>query len=364
MLILLLFLAAQSTGSGTLSDQIRANQYDLKTTGQTFLLEEAGRANFFLLGELHGENEIPALIRALWPSLWEKGYRNVAAELSPWAAQRLEFPASKTPPRSGHGLWRQEEVDTVTAFKKGSGAILWGCDIEEAQPHGLIRELARKNPANQPLRSMSAMTREGYQRAKAGQLLELAQQASRPGGLNRDSAKLLQNLIRTLEVESDRSSPELRFRASTRRELVMKELFLEHYRQLPHKTKVMARFGVNHLHRGYDRRGLSTLGNFMAEFAVGRGESTFHVAAFAAGGQIRWGGSLVAMDDTKDDPALALLASLRRYPETVFDLRPLRQVLHRIPEVSRSPAERSLVYWADSYDAIICYREVTPLPEK
>jgi hypothetical protein len=27
----------------------------------------------------------------------------------------------------------------------------------------------------------------------------------------------------------------------------------------------------------------------------------------------------------------------------------------------RSPIEASLVYWADSYDALIFYREVTPL---
>ena len=68
-------------------------------------------------------------------------------------------------------------------------------------------------------------------------------------------------------------------------------------------------------------------------------------------------------DETKDDPAFALLASLARYPQTIFDLRPLRQRLHRIPEAERSTVESSLVYWADSYDAIICYRQVTPLPE-
>ena len=50
------------------------------------LLAEARRVSFFALGELHGENEIPDLLRALWPSLWNNGYHHVAAELSPWAA--------------------------------------------------------------------------------------------------------------------------------------------------------------------------------------------------------------------------------------------------------------------------------------
>src|SRR5947208_1433044 len=119
-------LATFSLGIGVVQDQrmeavpeqIRAHQYDLAKSGRTFLLEEAGRVSFFLLGELHGENEIPSLIRALWPSMWEQGYRHVAAEVSPWAAERLEFPATKLPPNSGHGLWRQAEADFITSFKK------------------------------------------------------------------------------------------------------------------------------------------------------------------------------------------------------------------------------------------------------
>ena len=112
---------------------------------------------------------------------------------------------------------------------------------------------------------------------------------------------------------------------------------------------------------GIDRRGVSTLGNFIAEMAGARGLSSFHVAAFAAGGRIRAGLAAVDADETRDDPAFALLASLARHPATVFDLRSVRPALHFIPPGERSPVERSLLYWADSYDAIICFREVTPL---
>jgi hypothetical protein len=344
-----------------LADQIRAHEYDLRTGGRAFLLDEAGKASFFLLGEMHGENEIPALIRVLWPALWEKGYRHVAAEVSPWAAERLEFPATRPPSNSGHGLWRQSEVDTVTAFRKGSDAVLWGCDIEEVRPAELIAELASKNPASEPLKTMAAKTRQGYQRSSAGELLGLAREASQAPELANGSKRLLGILVQTLEVESDRTRPDSRLRASLRREQVMKERFLEHYNRAGDGAKVMARFGGNHLHRGYDRRGVSTLGNFIAEFALATGKSAFNVSTFCAGGQIRLGSSPIACDDTKDDPALALLASAARYPETVFDLRVIRQTLHRIPESERSAAEAGLVYWADSYDSIICYREVTPL---
>lgn len=142
----------------------------------------------------------------------------------------------------------------------------------------------------------------------------------------------------------------------------MKELFLENYRRVGGRPKIFARFGRNHLHRGYDRRGVSTLGNFMAEFATVQGDLSFHVAAFGAGGKVRMPDGVIDWDETKEDSAFALLASQARYGATLFDLRPIRGTLHQIPDTKRSAAEASLVYWADSYDAIICYREVTPLP--
>jgi hypothetical protein len=37
--------------------------------------------------------------------------------------------------------------------------------------------------------------------------------------------------------------------------------------------------------------------------------------------------------------------------------------LHQIPQNKRSSVEAGLVYWADSYDAIIFYRQVTPIQQ-
>src|SRR5581483_6408823 len=117
---------------------------------------------------------------------------------------------------------------------------------------------------------IAQMTAQSYQRNAAPQLLALAWQTS------------VRDLVATFEVEALRSDPQRRFEASTRREQVMKALFLEHYRRTADNQKVFARFGRNHLHRGYDRRGVSTLGNFIAEFAAARREKSFHVGAFAA----------------------------------------------------------------------------------
>src|SRR3989442_9012640 len=118
----------------TVSAPLLQNQYDLSADGRAFLLKEAAQASFFMLGELHGENEIPALIREIWPPMWQAGYRHVAAEISPCAANRLEFRphGAAEPIRT---LWSQAEATFVASFNKGPGSVLWGCDMEEAQPH-------------------------------------------------------------------------------------------------------------------------------------------------------------------------------------------------------------------------------------
>ena len=64
------------------------HQYNLPTGGREFLLNEAAASDFFLLGELHGDNEIPHLLKDLWREMWKEGYRHSAGELSPWAAHQ------------------------------------------------------------------------------------------------------------------------------------------------------------------------------------------------------------------------------------------------------------------------------------
>ena len=311
-----------------ISELLKIHQYDLATEGKALLEKEARAVSFFLIGGLHGDNETPALVDSLWSTV---GYQYLAAEMSPWAASRLKVPHIR------------------------------GSDIEEPRPHLLIRALAEANPRNATLQSMAELTKDAYKRAQAAQLLSLGRamgdvKDSTPGGIS-----LRQQVVRTLEVEAERANRQGndRLAASVRRETVMKEFFLTHYRAAGSKAKVMAVFGGNHLHRGIDRRGVSTLGNFIAELAIAEGVQSFHVVLFAAGGKINFHG-VQDIDQRKDDPAFGVFASAARYPATVFDLRPIRRALHQIALDKLSPRESGLLYWADAYDAIVCYREVTP----
>jgi erythromycin esterase-like protein len=320
--------AAPGQTDQPIQELLKLHQYDLAGEGRALLEKEAKAASFFLIGGLHGDKETPALVDSLWPSI---GYQYLAAEMSPWAASRLK-----------------------ASYVRGS-------DIEELQPHSLVGALAELNPQNKALQSMVELTKGGYKRPLAPQLLELARgmndvKDSTPGGIS-----LRQQVLRTLEVEAERANRKGndRLLASMRREAVMKEFFLSHYRAAGGKPKVMAVLGQNHLHRGIDRRGVSTLGNFIAELAAAEGVQSFHAVLFAAGGKINYFG-IQEIDQRKDDPAFGVFASAARFAATVFDLRPLRRALHQIPLDKLSAADAGVLYWADAYDAMVCYREVTP----
>jgi hypothetical protein len=347
-----------------LAVQLKSHQFDLSTDGKTFLLEESRQASFFLIGELHGDREIPELLEKLWPEMWHRGYRHIAAELSPWAADQLEFTPAERMPKL-RTLWSKREANFVHSLANPdrSQQVLWGCDMDEVQPNLLIDNLAAANPKYAPLAKMAEMARGGYKRGLAPDLLRLMPDPASMQYQTVNDVSLAENIRATLEIENDRLDPETRFSAQQRRESLMKQLFVAHYQRMLAESlsKILLLFGRNHLHRGYDDRGISTLGNFIAEFAIAHGEKAFNVAAFGAGGKATLAGETWDADERSDDLAFAFLASLARYPETVFDLRPLRGMLHGIPEEKRTALQKRLIYWADSYDAIICYKNVTPL---
>jgi len=335
-----------------------AHAVPLQGAGEALMVTEARRHDFFMLGELHGEVEIPALLRDLWPQLWPAGYRHVGAEVSPWAAEHLENPVvnDRTPIV---GLWTLDQASTVHQFAAPSQNVLWGCDIEEAQPERLIREMVRLNPDDTTIQTMVHTTDHGYTRKQAPDLLRLAETDKPTHDELFNGISLWRILNYTLRVENLRSNSETRLAASVTRENVMKEFLLAHYQQQP-EGKVLLRFGRNHLHRGYDARGVSTLGNFVAEWAISQNKSVINVGAFAAGGKEHLAGKTFDADERQDESTFALLAALSNSSATLFDLRPLRPLLHSIPPRERTGLEVNLVYWADSYDFLLCYPIVSP----
>ncbi len=84
-------LLSPTNGQDNGEEILNQYQYDIAKEGQEFLLSESERSSFFLLGELHGEQDLPQLLYSLWPKMNAHGYSHVIAELSPWSADKLEF---------------------------------------------------------------------------------------------------------------------------------------------------------------------------------------------------------------------------------------------------------------------------------
>jgi len=354
-------MKGQDVTEASIRQDLMSHAVPLHSSGEAVLLKEADQHQYVLLGELHGENEIPNLISALWPSLWREGYRHVAAEVSPWAASQLQEPAAKdaTPVP---GLWTRTQAAEVSRFAAPHQSVLWGCDIEEGQPDRLIRQMASLNPKDGRLRVMLEVASNGYSRQRAPQLLQLAQSDRPAHDVSIGGESLWQSTLDTLRVEALRSDAHTRYFASDERERVMKDLFLNHLNQEP-QDKVLLRFGRNHLHRGLDARGISTLGNFVTELSLAQGHSVVNVGVFAAGGKEHLAGQTFDADERQDELAFAFLASLSGSDATLFELRDLRPMLHAIPSEKRTALETNLIYWADSYDFLLCYPTVSPLTD-
>jgi hypothetical protein len=61
-------LTAQGAMDETIRKELTSHAKALHASGETVLLKEAGEHQYFLLGELHRENEVPALLSDLWPA--------------------------------------------------------------------------------------------------------------------------------------------------------------------------------------------------------------------------------------------------------------------------------------------------------
>src|SRR5215469_14807618 len=125
----------------------------------------------------------------------------MAAEVSPWAAYQLEFARAENQPNL-LTLWTKQEA--LFVHRKGSAdAVLWGCDMEEMQPQLLIRDLAALNSTNSNIARMVDISKSGYQRKMAPQLLELLHGMGAVNDRTVNGVSLVESVQTTLGIETD-----------------------------------------------------------------------------------------------------------------------------------------------------------------
>lgn len=393
--------AAPPAGAGpdTLSDLLRRHRHAFRLEGDSlvgpgarFLLGEARRASFFVVGEDHGVAEIPRLCAALFERMVPLGYRHLAIEASPTVARELEERARWEDPgleafaaeagiRVPFYAWREERellARVVRASPVDSGA-LWGLDQEYiAGTEMAFRRLYELAP-DEAARELAARERK-----RAGYGMAAARHGDHsklwlPSADSADFARLRAAFAGRGEalrlIDDLRASSRVyrlffdgeRYRSAALRERLLKRNFAHRWREAQEAgdepTKVMVKFGGGHALRG---RGLFTgvhgLGNFLSELAVSRGSRSFHLLVL--GGE----GSLT----TEVGPGLAFRTSrgattgarwlspvTRVLPGrgwAVFDLRPLRPLLAEGAAAANPLLEQ--VIWG--YDALAVLSGSTP----
>lgn len=327
-----------------------------------FMLAEGAAAQFFLLGEEHGVEQIPALSRDLMLALKPAGYEHLAIEISPPVARELDRAAvagldgirrfnADYPPGPAF-YFMKPEAEFLAAVRQAfpaSRQLLWGLDYEVIQDRRLIARLQARAPASaqaavQALADASARLWAQYAETRnprfifsfAGDPALVA--AVRNAWPRPDAAsdEILDVLQATLEANALWVAGK-DWESNDRRTRLMRASFARYWRaeRAQGRTpKVFFKFGASHMSRGRDMSEVYDLGDIAAEAAALEGKSSFHlfVAPPRTERHAQFNPATMNVMPVPasyfDEQGVGFLADVA-YPDafTLINLRPLRPLL-------------------------------------
>jgi hypothetical protein len=348
--------------------------------GADWLAARGREVDHFLMGERHGTPAIPQVAASLYERLADHGYGPVALEIGPYAAQATNDALE----RGGYSglealltryegpvvpfLNRKEESEMAARMAE-AGATIWGVDYEFifSLPMHLdaLADEAETDRERRAVRKARTQMRAEWG-GEGGKALAVAapsdlralRAAFAPRGdeaaLARIDALLESNAIYAPYVRDTGSFPV----SNRRRESLMKEQLIDAVRswerkhgEAPnvfHKNAHVSKLAPADLHVPF--------GGFVAEWARGRGEDTFHVLADCHGGHIPktgqgGGGECTAYFGGEGSP---FSAHFHEDKITVIDLRALR------PYFGADFLSEALNRGIVSFDAYVAIPDVEP----
>lgn len=271
--------------------------------GWDWLVQQARDARFTLIGEEHGVAETARFSAALFSALRGSGYSRMAIELSPIIAQDIEIAARRdglqgivdffAAPDTWSPMYLREEAQFLASVVNAaprSERVLWGFDREIFSDRYLISRLEAKVPRR---------ARESLTRLREASTNAWAQNQQSPGppflfsqdpavvsavraawpNPDRDSDTILRTLEESLAINAvartgtawDSSER----RAQWMRNNLAARLREQRGRESP--SKVMMKFGYNHMIRGANYVNIFDLGAMTDEVAALDGGRAFHI---------------------------------------------------------------------------------------
>lgn len=346
--------------------------------GAKMLVEAGQAAAFFALGESHLNNETPALTAGLLAELAPAGYSAFAIETGPMIADHARDllragRADELARLMAEIPFTAAFIDHAPEFELLAQAVelkyeLWGLDqVFAGGARFNLARLVELAPDDEAL----SLAEQSLARARTG-FLKFAQSGDTSAGFLQSTDDMQYRALRTAfsgvdeatriieELEASSCIYQLygqgaNYQSNHKRTNLMKRHLAVRIRDADPATRVFLKFGSMHMRRGYSPLNQLDLGNAAAELGVLRGGGSIHINVGALSsvngdGQVR--------DWTADSPVLARLA--RAMPENaewaVFDLRPLRPLLHD-KAVAQAHPELAELTWG--YDVMVLARQFT-----
>lgn len=397
--------AAPTEANAALLAQLKAHSQplvyregQLTGAGADWLLREANRAQFCLIGEEHGFAENSLGAAALLARL--EGYRYFAAEVGKLTATRLVNAARQRPVhdvladfnrRYPFSLpffnWREEGTLLATALAKPRGQMpqVWGLDQEfffsPVYHFERLRELAPNEPARAVVREYAERTQHELARATASHnpsaaFIRTATPADFDrldaafGRQNAEARDILRALRESAEIYQKNARGEI-YANNLQRSQLLKRNFMAYYRaalRTDRQPRVFFKFGAAHVMRGRNYVNVYDLGNLVSELAASQGTTSFHLLVLAAGGAHNKYLPFVGNEADKRRPLiparvygygdLQAFVSLAATPGwQVVDLRPLRA---RISTRDLPTLPRGVLDILTGFDAVLLVDEAHP----
>lgn len=358
--------------------------------GWDWLVQEAKNARFTLIGEEHGVAETAQLAAALFSALRASGYSRVAIELSPPIAQDVEAAARRngvqgieqflaTPGIFTFYNMHEEAqfVADVIAAAPRNERVLWGFDREIFSDRYLISKLEPKVPPS--ARATFARLKEASTNARAknertgnpDDLFFLAEDpalvtALRAAWPNPDpeSDAVMRTIEESLAIEAAERAggawPYMQRRAQWGRSNLAALLRTDQGRAA--SSKILMKFGYNHMIRGANYFNGFDLGTMADEVAALTGDRAFHILVLPGPGSRQatlGGGSFVSVSSDSVDELRAgdqrltrVLSNANATGHEVIDLRALRPMAMRGLESWNADVVRTI----HGYDAVVIWK--------
>lgn len=345
----------------------------LSGPGAAFLLARGRSAQFVLVGEEHGVATIADTISALFKDLNGAGYRHLAIEVDPWMAGKVEALLRSGGTKAlaeflageGHGVsvpfynWSSEAALAEAMVKANRDApVLWGLDqVFIGAAAVLFDDVATGAKSAEARALAAALAKEAKGNmeflAKVDPARLQALRAALEG--DRQLARLLDDMMLSARIYQPFTGGQglSGYAANLERENLMKRTFLARLKEAEARgpsPKVLFKFGANHMMRGLSTTHVPALGNFVSDYALSRGQETFHLLVLCGPGTKAgdFSGNEAPCGFSIEESFPDLAAHIDPLKPTLFDLKPWKDKWRRWAHLSADVKE---LLWA--YDAVL-----------